>query len=260
MKNSTFVNRVIIGFFILLFMLGMVFINSLFLLFGVLFLSTIAIYEMSLALGKVNLKFSPLGAYIFNFIAVLLSYFYNKNLLLPLLSIYNIILMVYMIFFDKFELRNIVTSIFIAVYISLSYSYIILIGEKTWLFYLFGISSISDTFAYLVGMLIGKNKLYPRLSPNKTVEGAIGGLMGALVFSIIFKLIFKVNVSYFVLGLISIILSAMSMVGDLIASYIKRRAGIKDYGYIFKEHGGVMDRFDSILLISPMVYLFIQYI
>lgn len=260
MKNSTFINRVIIGLFILLFMLGMVFINSLFLLLGSLFLSTIAIYEMSLALGKVNMKFSLLGAYIFNLVVILVSYFYNKDLLLPLLSIYNIVLMVYMIFSEKFELRNMISSVFIAVYISLSYSYFILIGEKTWLFFLFGISSISDTFAYLVGMLIGKNKLYPRLSPNKTVEGALGGLIGVLIFSIIFKLIFKVNASYLLLALVSLILSAMSMVGDLIASYIKRKAGIKDYGYLFREHGGVMDRFDSILLISPMVYLFIQYI
>lgn len=123
----------------------------------------------------------------------------------------------------------------------------------------------TDTFAYFSGRFFGKHKLIPHVSPNKTVEGAVGGVIGAIIccliyLSILYKLAhteFIVNiwhwVSYFAgVGLIG---GIFSQVGDLIASSIKRDAGIKDFGWIFPGHGGFMDRFDSVMFISPVIII-----
>lgn len=120
---------------------------------------------------------------------------------------------------------------------------------------------VTDVGAYLVGYFFGKHKLIPEVSPKKTVEGAIGGILssvgGMMLYGLIVSLvtskidaIHAVSPNYLVLGLAGGVLSVISQVGDLIASVIKRENGVKDYGKIFPGHGGVMDRFDSILAVS----------
>lgn len=121
-----------------------------------------------------------------------------------------------------------------------------------------------DTFAYFTGRFLGKHKLIPHVSPNKTVEGSIGGVVGAMVICIVYLLIVKnvfdtnmltwsnVVVEGAVYGLVG---GALSQLGDLIASAIKRDTGIKDFGWIFPGHGGFMDRFDSVMFIAPIMYL-----
>ena len=115
----------------------------------------------------------------------------------------------------------------------------------------------SDVFALIVGSLIGKHKLIPEISPKKTVEGAIGGIVGATLLMLLFGFIVSVTTNltpnYLVLALLGFVLSAISQVGDLIASLIKREHGVKDYGNIFPGHGGVMDRFDSVLSITTIL-------
>lgn len=255
MLNKNFVTRSISAIFIVLFMLGLVFINGYFLLAGVLFLSTIAIYELNLAFKNINLELVSIPAYIFNAFFIIIIYFSEKKYILSMLSIYLFILLVMLIFSDEINIENVFSNSFIAIYISLSYASFILIKDGTWLLYMFGISSITDTFAYITGILFGKNKLCERLSPKKTVEGAIGGIVGAIVFSLIFKYVTKVDLNTLIIILMTLALSIISQIGDLIASYIKRKANIKDYGYIFKGHGGVMDRFDSVLLIAPIILI-----
>lgn len=253
MLNKNFVQRVISAVFILLFMLGLVFINGYFLLIGILFLSNVAIYELNLALSKISFKLITIPAYLFNNIFILLTYYYRDKYLLPLLSIYLLVLLIVLIFSDHLNINNIFSNIFISIYISLSYACFILIKDSNWLFYLFGIASITDTCAYLVGMGFGKNKLYEKLSPKKTIEGSIGGIVGAVLFAIVFEYFTDIKINYIIFIIMTILLSMISQIGDLIASYIKRKADIKDYGYIFKGHGGVMDRFDSVLLIAPII-------
>ena len=121
-----------------------------------------------------------------------------------------------------------------------------------------------DTFAYFTGRFLGKHKLIPHVSPNKTVEGSVGGVVGAMVICIVYLLIVKnvfdtnmltwsnVVVEGAVYGLVG---GALSQLGDLIASAIKRDTGIKDFGWIFPGHGGFMDRFDSVMFIAPIMYL-----
>ena len=116
---------------------------------------------------------------------------------------------------------------------------------------------MTDTGAYFIGVFFGKHKLIPEVSPKKTVEGALGGILGCVVGYLIFALIlnafFEVKVNYIVLILLAIIISVISQCGDLIASYVKRDKGIKDYGAIFPGHGGMMDRFDSIIAVAPII-------
>ena len=113
---------------------------------------------------------------------------------------------------------------------------------------------ITDTFAYVVGSLIGKHKLIPEISPKKTVEGSIGGIVfsmiGTMLYGLLISLFTDITPNYIVLAIAGLILSVISQVGDLIASLIKREHNVKDYGSILPGHGGIMDRFDSILSVS----------
>ena len=120
---------------------------------------------------------------------------------------------------------------------------------------------IADTGAYFAGRNFGKKKLCPEISPNKTVEGFAGGLISnALLFALIFLIYAKCNHLDFTLlqgcksGLLGLVCAAVSVLGDLTASVIKRQKGIKDYGNIMPGHGGLMDRFDSVLFVLPAFY------
>jgi len=114
----------------------------------------------------------------------------------------------------------------------------------------------TDIFAYFSGMFFGKHKLCPDLSPKKTVEGAVGGVVGSVAFSALFGALFakELLIHCIVIGILA---SPVSMLGDLTASAYKREMGIKDYGNLIPGHGGIMDRFDSVLFTAPFVYYYI---
>ena len=118
----------------------------------------------------------------------------------------------------------------------------------------FFISWGCDASAYLVGTSIGKHKLIPEVSPKKSVEGAIGGIIGAILLSLLYAFfvdaVLGVYADYIIIAVIAFILSIVSQIGDLIASLIKREYGVKDYGKLMPGHGGVMDRFDSVLAVA----------
>ena len=129
-----------------------------------------------------------------------------------------------------------------------------------------------DTFAYFAGRAFGKHKLAPVVSPNKTVEGAIGGICGSMLIGVIATVIygmlsgryaaFTVEVTvrhYLVVVGMGAIASVLGILGDLFASAVKRQAGIKDYGTIFPGHGGILDRFDSVMFIAPFVSIVVRY-
>ncbi|MCL2107003.1 MAG: phosphatidate cytidylyltransferase [Oscillospiraceae bacterium] len=132
------------------------------------------------------------------------------------------------------------------------------------LFFTFCCAWLTDSFAFFVGVKFGKHKLCPDISPKKTVEGALGGIlctalvnMGfALMFNAFFLDIFRIRI--WAVGIISLPICVVSIIGDLTASIIKRNYGVKDYGKLFPGHGGVMDRFDSLLFVAPFVYLLIE--
>ena len=118
----------------------------------------------------------------------------------------------------------------------------------------------SDTGAYLVGRKIGKHKLAPALSPHKSIEGSIGGMLSAAILCGLYcwlsgKLDLKLIPAFCLIGAIG---SIFGQLGDLAASSIKRYTGIKDYGNIMPGHGGVLDRFDSVLFTLPIIYIFVK--
>jgi len=123
-----------------------------------------------------------------------------------------------------------------------------------WLALVFIVSWVSDSGAYIVGSLIGKHKLIPDVSPKKSVEGSVGGIFLATVCFVLYGIAVEhftdKDANYIILVVAAILLSVISQIGDLIASLIKREYGIKDYGKILPGHGGIMDRFDSILAVS----------
>lgn len=125
------------------------------------------------------------------------------------------------------------------------------------------ISFGSDTFALFAGMLCGKHKLAPKVSPKKTVEGAIGGLIGGMFGMAVMMFVGAAVISDAYLGprevvLFGVIGSAISQIGDLSFSVIKREFGVKDYGHLLPGHGGILDRFDSVTFAAPAVWLTLQ--
>lgn len=121
---------------------------------------------------------------------------------------------------------------------------------------------LSDSCAMFAGMFFGKHKLAPALSPKKTVEGSLGGFLGATVFVVLYgillHIIWGVSVNYFCLTVYGILGSAVAQMGDLSFSYVKRQCGIKDFGSFFPGHGGVLDRFDSVIFCAPFLEILIM--
>ncbi|EGD46659.1 phosphatidate cytidylyltransferase [Ruminiclostridium papyrosolvens DSM 2782] len=116
----------------------------------------------------------------------------------------------------------------------------------------------TDTLAYTFGRLFGKRKIIPEISPKKTLAGAIGGILGCIFLMIVFGVIvrnyFGLSISYVALILLGLLCGTISQIGDWAASAIKRYVNVKDFGNIMPGHGGVLDRFDSILFVAPVIY------
>ncbi|MBD5161057.1 MAG: phosphatidate cytidylyltransferase [Oscillibacter sp.] len=124
----------------------------------------------------------------------------------------------------------------------------------------FILSFACDTFAYFTGLAIGRHKLAPKVSPKKTVEGAVGGLAGNVVCGLLFVFVMRHwfygasgILSYGAMAVLSLFCGVVAQIGDLSFSLIKREFGVKDYGKIFLAHGGVLDRFDSVLFVAPVL-------
>lgn len=170
-------------------------------------------------------------------------------------------LFIYVFCFPKYRAEQIASCEFAFLYVPVMLSFVELTRMAEGGEYLVWIILISswgcDTCAYVVGMLIGKKKIFPVLSPKKSLEGCIGGVVGAALLGTLYGL-FVTGKTARELGAFALICAmgaVVSMVGDLAASAIKRQRGIKDYGKLIPGHGGVMDRFDSVIVTAPIVYL-----
>lgn len=135
------------------------------------------------------------------------------------------------------------------------------ISAATGIYYLLmmlNFSSGCDTGAYFVGVTMGKHKLCPEISPKKTIEGFVGGILTSIVLSLVFNFAFGMTEKLIPTLILTIPLCVVGVCGDLFASTIKRSVGLKDYGNLIPGHGGVLDRFDSILMISPIYLILIN--
>lgn len=161
------------------------------------------------------------------------------------------------------QLSGICITAFFCIYVYGGFSSLVLLNSGKGLFWLvlvFVISYMTDTFAYFSGMLFGKHKLIPRVSPKKTIEGSVGGTVMAVVFSLVWYFVYNAIFDNAVTDHIPVILvlalfgSLASQLGDLLMSALKRSFGVKDFGRILPGHGGILDRFDSVLAVSVILY------
>lgn len=187
----------------------------------------------------------------------------RSYLFLILITILIAYMFLYVFTFPKYRAEQIMCAFFCVAYAPAMLSFIYLVRVLPYGIYtvwmIFISSWICDTCAYLSGMLLGKHKLAPVLSPKKSVEGAIGGIIGSALVGALYgyfmvEAVISEQQITWIFVLISAIGAVVSQVGDLAASAIKRNHEIKDYGKLIPGHGGVMDRFDSVIFTAPMIY------
>ena len=179
-----------------------------------------------------------------------------------------ILMFVYVFTYPKYEAKDVMAIFFGMFYVAIMLSYVyqirVLENGLYLAFLIFICSWGCDTCAYCVGVCFGKHKMAPILSPKKSIEGAVGGVVGTALLAAIYGFVFKTQMGLetkgiIVLAVISAIAGLISMVGDLTASAIKRNYDIKDYGHLIPGHGGIMDRFDSMMITAPIIYYLAVY-
>lgn len=229
-------------------------------------LAMMGLAEIYGALGffKSDLPIAVIGAAA-SLASLIFCNFGNTAGFLAVIFIFLMALMVYMVVTHKSSsLSDTAMCFFATVYSVFLMAHLILIRKSENGVFLIWIPIItawlSDTMAYTFGRLFGKHKLIPAVSPKKTVEGAAGGVVGGVVFMMVFGAIcafgFNMPTAWWKLVAVGLFGSIISQFGDLGASWIKREKGIKDFSNLLPGHGGVLDRFDSVLFTAPFVYYF----
>ena len=208
-------------------------------------------------------------SYIYSFIAyILLSFVASPGLALAVLTaLYGFVLLMYMIFnHESCGFSDVSELFFQTAYVSILFAHIILVRRLEHgnyiIWFIFITAWLSDTVAFAVGKRFGRNKLIPQISPKKTVEGAVGGLAGSVIFNLIYGLVcsgaFELDVNFGALVLVAFFAGIVSQLGDLTASCIKREHNIKDFSNLLPGHGGILDRFDSVLFVAPTIYYMVS--
>ena len=174
-----------------------------------------------------------------------------------------VLMSIYVFTFPKYGTEQITVAFFGIFYLGIMLSYLYQVramADGKYLVWLIFLSSWGcDTCAYCVGMLIGKHKMTPKLSPKKSWEGAAGGIIGAALLGLIYGFVFQnkmgtMQKDIFAMAAICAVGAVISMIGDLTASAIKRNYEIKDYGKLIPGHGGILDRFDSVIFTAPIIF------
>lgn len=217
----------------------------------------ISVSAVSILLGFLAPLFAKIDKDPFHYVCYLLSLSFLYLLYIFALSVFSK---------GKFPIDGAFAVFSTSFYIAVSFTSVVLLRGRDFGSYLILIAIfaplISDVFAYFCGVFFGKHKLIPDVSPKKTVEGSVGGMFFCGVSCALFGIVIaktannEVGVMLaFRMFAIGVIVSVISQLGDLIASVIKRKYGIKDYGVIFPGHGGVLDRFDSVLSTAPVILM-----
>lgn len=231
-------------------------------------ISVIGMRELYLATGVEDKKASPLA--LVGYMGCILYYLivfsgqtaYTMTVLIALLILF---MAVYVFTYPRYRTDQVTGAFFGVVYVAVMLSFIYelrMMEHGRYLVWLIFLASWGcDTCAYCVGMLIGRHKMSPKLSPKKSVEGAVGGVVGAALLGGIYAYAVSGQIGEGHIVSFAVICAAgglISMVGDLAASAIKRNHGIKDYGKLIPGHGGILDRFDSVIFIAPVIYYLAQ--
>lgn len=233
----------------------------------VLAISIIGMYELY-KIYDVDKKLLGFTGYTACIIYYLLLLFQKEEHIVMLVVLYLLVLMaVYVLSFPKYSSEHLALVFMGLIYVAFMLSFIyrvrIMEGGAYLVWLIFICAWGSDTCAYCVGVKFGKHKMTPKLSPKKSIEGLFGGIIGAALLGLIYATIFKTKISavenpqvaFMIIGACG---SVLSVIGDLAASAIKRNHDIKDYGTLIPGHGGILDRFDSIIFTAPVVFYLIQ--
>ena len=207
--------------------------------------------ELNNAFKKIGIKIN-LIAMIIGCAVIFLEYFVKIPEIVSLFAVL-LVAFLFVLLTDDHTVQDGIYTVFSFLYAPFLLSTLRHMDKTPFLILVFILAFGTDTFAYFVGVKFGKHKLIPKVSPKKSVEGAVGGIVGSLLLSLIFMYFTKININWATIPFL-ILASVASEIGDLIASKLKRYAGIKDFGNILPGHGGVLDRFDSIILVSPVIY------
>lgn len=208
------------------------------------------------------------------YLATIIFYCNLKFMFIPDMMIFAIgalvvLMFVYVLSYPKYHTEQMLAAFFGIFYVAVMLSYVyqtrMLPGGAYIVWLIFLCSWGSDTCAYCVGVLFGKHKMAPKLSPKKSWEGAVGGVVGSALLTVIYCFIFQGSMGstyrdIVMLAVICAIGAIISMIGDLTASAIKRNYDIKDYGKLIPGHGGIMDRFDSVIFTAPIIYYLALYL
>ena len=237
-------------------------------------LSMVAVMEILKVMGSHKRWLISIPACAIALVFPILAFFVTPEIAMGFMLSVFCALFVYLLWlmaisvFSKGKISfNAISEIFVSViYVTVSFTSLSLLrylDKETGAFnvvLVFMVAWVCDVFAYLVGSIIGKHKLIPEISPKKTIEGAIGGVVFTALACLLYgflldTIIDNMTVNYLFLAICGVILPIVSQLGDLTASLIKREYGVKDYGKIFPGHGGVMDRFDSVVAVSTILLI-----
>lgn len=232
-------------------------------------ISLIAFRELTKALKCAKDDKKPNGLEMIGFLGItcyyLLLYFSGEHMLLMMciVGVFLAVMFTYVILFPRYEAGQVTAAVFSYLYAPVLLSFIYqtrMCQDGIYTVWMILISAWGcDTCAYAVGKLVGRKKIFPVLSPKKSLEGCIGGVLGAALIGWLYGFFFVEKAfpdrdMAWMIALICAVGAVMSMVGDLAASAIKRNMQIKDYGKLIPGHGGIMDRFDSVIVTAPMTY------
>lgn len=228
-------------------------------------ISLIGLFELYRTVGMEKTIPAVIGYISSIIIDILILDNYYEYLLMWIIFTLMVLMACYVIAFPKFNSNQMIMILFGLIYVTVMLSFVYKVRFVkngillVWLIFIGAWGS--DTCAYCVGKLIGKHKMPSKLSPNKTIEGCIGGILGAALIGFIFAAVcFEDRNIWWELPIIGAASSVISQIGDLTASAIKRNHDIKDYGKLIPGHGGILDRFDSIIFTAPIVYYLIAFL
>lgn len=233
------------------------------LLFSTLLISSIGMFELFRVF-----KFEKSLLSVVPYIALILFYInlrwsFIPDVMMLFMGFLIVLMFVYVLSYPKYDAKQLMAAFFGMFYVGTMLSYVyqirILNNGLYLAFLVFLCSWGCDTCAYCVGVLIGKHKMAPKLSPKKSIEGAVGGVLGSALLTALYCFIFRNHMNIdgteiAILAVIAAVAGLISMVGDLCASAIKRNYDIKDYGHLIPGHGGILDRFDSMIITAPIIY------
>lgn len=256
--------RILSGIVLVIIMASALFCGSWYLYLLCLGISLIGMYELYRVIGKEKSLPAAVGYLSSVLYYASIVFGYERYSMLVIVFCFMAVMSIYVFTFPKYKSQDVMLVFFGLIYVTVMLSYICkvrMMEDGIYIVWLIFITSwINDTFAYFTGVFLGKHKMAPVLSPKKSVEGAIGGIVGATVLGAVYGYFVSSHMSgltgnpvitFAAAGLAGAILA---IVGDLAASAIKRDHNIKDYGKLIPGHGGIMDRFDSVIFTAPAVY------